>query len=77
MLQNDRKLYIKNITGNTEVYHTTTSNYIDFQPTGTQVFGNIAINWTVDQYIIFGGQVFGSADSMKGLSFEIERIRTT
>jgi hypothetical protein len=77
MLQNDRKLYIKNITGNTEVYHTTTSNYLDFQPTATQVFGNIAINWTVDQYIIFGGQLFGSADSFKGSSYEIERIRTT
>jgi hypothetical protein len=77
MLQNDRKLYIKNITGNTEVYATTVSSYLDFQPTGTQVFGNIAINWTVDQYIIFGGQLFGSADSFKGLSYEIERIRTT
>jgi hypothetical protein len=77
MLQNDRKLYIKNITGSTEVYTTTVSSYLDFQPTGTQVFANIAIDWTVNQYIIFGGQLFFSTDSFKGLSYEIERIRTT
>ena len=77
MLQIDRKLYIKNITSNTEVYNTGVSNYLYFQPTANQVWSNPSIDWAVNQYIICVGQVFSSADSMKGLSYEIERIRTT
>jgi hypothetical protein len=77
MVQMDRKLYIKNTTTNTEVYNPTSAVSQEFTATSTQVFSNIAINWTIDQYIIAADTLTSTLDTFKGTSFEIERIRTT
>jgi hypothetical protein len=77
MMQLDRKLYIKNVTTNTEMYNTAVSAFAEFTPTNTSVFTNIAINWTVDQYIICANTLNSASDSWKGVSLEIERIRQT
>lgn len=77
MVQLDRKLYIKNVTANTEIYNTAVNSYPEFTPTNTSVFTNIAINWTADQYIICANTLNSAADSFKGSSYEIERIRQT
>jgi hypothetical protein len=77
MVQVDRKLYIKNATSNTEIYNTAANSYAEFTPTNTSVYTNIAIDWTADQYIIFANTLNSAADSFKGSSYEIERIRTT
>ena len=77
MVQVDRKLYIKNTTSNTEIYNAAANSYAEFTPTNTSVYTNIAIDWTADQYIIFANTLNSAADSFKGSSYEIERIRTT
>ena len=77
MIQMDRKLYIKNVTGNTEMYNTTVSSSGEYTLTSTSTFTNIAINWTINQYIIFANTLNSTSDSFKGVSYEIERIRQT
>jgi len=77
MMQIDRKLYIKNVTSNTETYVNNVNSPYEYTNNPTIVFSNIAINWTVDQYLICANTLSNSADSFKGTSFEIERIRTT
>jgi len=77
MIQMDRKLYIKNVTGNTEMYNTTVSSSGEYTLTATSTFTNIAINWTINQYIIFANTLNSTSDSFKGVSYEIERIRQT
>jgi hypothetical protein len=77
IMQIDRKLYIKNVTTNTETYTNNTNSPYEYTNNPTIVFSNIAINWTVDQYLICSNTLSNSGDSFKGTSFEIERIRTT
>ena len=77
MVQMDRKLYVKNTTTNTEVYNPTSPVSQEFTATSTQVFSNIAINWTIDQYIIGANTLANASDTFKGASFEVERIRST
>jgi len=77
MMQIDRKLYIKNVTSNTETYINNVNSPYEYTNVPTSVFSNIAINWTVDQYLICANTLGNSGDSFKGTSFEIERIRTT
>jgi len=77
MEQMDRKLYIKNVTTNTETYNTAASSPYEYTNTATSAFTNIAINWTIDQYIIGANSLGSALDTFKGSSFEIERIRTT
>jgi hypothetical protein len=77
MIQMDRKLYIKNVTGNTEMYNTTVSSSGEYTLTSTSTFTNIAINWTINQYIIFANTLNSTSDSFRGVSYEIERIRQT
>ena len=77
MEQMDRKLYIKNATTNTEVYNVTANSAGEYTNTGTSAFANIAINWTVNQYIIAANSLGSALDTFKGSSYEIERIRTT
>jgi hypothetical protein len=77
MIQMDRKLYIKNVTGNTEMYNTTVSSSGEYTLTATSTFTNIAINWTINQYIIFANTLNSTSDSFRGVSYEIERIRQT
>jgi hypothetical protein len=77
MEQMDRKLYIKNVTGNTETYNTTASSAGEYTNTSTSAFTNIAINWTINQYIIGANSLGSALDTFKGSSFEVERIRTT
>ena len=73
----DRKLYIKNVTTNTETYVNNVNSPYEYTNVATSVFSNIAINWTVDQYLICANTLTTGSDSFKGSSFEIERIRTT
>lgn len=77
MEQMDRKLYIKNATTNTEVYNVTANSAGEYTNTSTSAFANIAINWTVNQYIIAANSLGSALDTFKGSSYEIERIRTT
>jgi hypothetical protein len=77
IMQIDRKLYIKNVTTNTETYTNNTNSPYEYTNNPSIVFANIAINWTVNQYLICANTLSNSADSFKGSSFEIERIRTT
>jgi hypothetical protein len=79
MIQVDRKLYIKNTRENTEMFNTGLSNttYPEYIVSANNVFTNIAIDWTVNQYIIFANALGSASDSFKGSSYEIERIRTT
>jgi hypothetical protein len=77
MMQIDRKLYIKNVTSNTETYVNNVNSPYEYTNVPTSVFSNVAINWTVDQYLICADTLGNSSDSFKGSSFEIERIRTT
>jgi hypothetical protein len=77
MMQIDRKLYIKNVTSNTETYVNNVNSPYEYTNVPTSVFSNVAINWTVDQYLICADTLGNSGDSFKGSSFEIERIRTT
>ena len=79
MIQVDRKLYIKNTTTNTEMFNTGLSNstYPEYIVSANSVFTNIAIDWTVNQYIIFANALGSASDSIKGSTYEIERIRTT
>ena len=77
MVQMDRKLYIKNTTTNTEVYSPTSPVALYYTATSTATFSNIAINWTIDQYLIAANTLTSALDTFKGSSFEIERTRTT
>jgi hypothetical protein len=77
MEQMDRKLYIKNVTGNTETYNVTANSAFEYTNTSTSAFANIAINWTIDQYIIAANSLGSALDTFKGSSYEIERIRQT
>jgi hypothetical protein len=77
MEQMDRKLYIKNVTTNTEMYNVTAPSAGEYTNTATSAFTNIAINWTIDQYIIFANTLASALDTFKGSSYEVERIRTT
>jgi hypothetical protein len=49
----------------------------EYTLTATSTFTNIAINWTINQYIIFANTLNSTSDSFKGVSYEIERIRQT
>jgi len=77
MEQMDRKLYIKNVTTNTEMYNVTANSAGEYTNTATSAFTNIAINWTIDQYIIAANSLGSALDTFKGSSYEIERIRQT
>jgi hypothetical protein len=77
MVQIDRKLYIKNTTTNTEVYSPTSPVALYYTATSTAAFSNIAVNWTIDQYLIAANTLASALDTFKGSSFEIERTRTT
>ena len=77
MVQMDRKLYVKNTTTNTEVYSPTSPVALYYTATSTAAFSNIAINWTIDQYLIGANTLASALDTFKGSSFEIERTRTT
>jgi hypothetical protein len=77
MVQMDRKLYVKNTTTNTEVYSPTSPVALYYTATSTAAFSNIAINWTIDQYLIGANTLASALDTFKGSSFEVERIRTT
>jgi cobalamin biosynthesis protein CbiG len=80
MIQVDRKLYIKNTTGSTEMFNAalnTVATYPEYIVSSGSVFTNIAIDWTTDRYIIFANALGNAADSLKGSSYEIERIRQT
>jgi len=77
MEQMDRKLYIKNVTTNTEMYNVTANSAGEYTNTSTSAFANIAINWTIDQYIIAANSLGSALDTFKGSSYEIERIRQT
>ena len=77
MVQIDRKLYIKNTTTNTEVYSPTSPVALYYTATSTAAFSNIAVNWTIDQYLIAANTLASALDTFKGSSFEIERTQTT
>jgi hypothetical protein len=71
-----RFLAIKNATTNTEVVSATTSLLTDYNsvPSPASVT-TLAINWTVDQYIIFAVNATGTgADSIRATMYSIEKL---
>jgi hypothetical protein len=70
---NQRYLAIKNATTNTEVITATTSLLSDYNSVATSV-STLAINWTVDQYIIFQVNAANAADSIRATMYSIEKL---
>jgi hypothetical protein len=70
---NQRYLAIKNATTNTEVVTATTSLLSDYNSVATAV-STLAINWTVDQYIIFQVNAANAADSIRATMYSIEKL---
>jgi len=68
-----RFLAIKNATTNTEVVTATTSLLSDYNSVATAV-STLAINWTVDQYIIFQVNAANGADSIRATMYSIEKL---
>jgi len=70
-----RYLAIKNATTNTEVVSVTTSLLSDYNnvPSPASVT-TLAINWTVDQYIIFAVNALNGADSLRATMYSIEKL---
>jgi hypothetical protein len=68
-----RFLAIKNATTNTEVITTTTNQLTDYNNFSTAV-STLAINWTVDQYIIFAVNALNGADSIRASMYSIEKL---
>jgi hypothetical protein len=70
--QMQRNLAIKNATNNTEVPITTATLATDTINTGD--FATVAINWTVDQYIVFALQNTSALDTNFGSMYLIEKL---
>ncbi len=68
-----RFLAIKNATTNTEVITATTNLLTDYNNLTTAV-STLAINWTVDQYIIFAVNAINAADSIRATMYSIEKL---
>jgi hypothetical protein len=68
-----RFLAVKNATTNTEVVTATSSLLTDYNVITTAV-STLAINWTVDQYIIFAVVVVNAADSIRATMYSIEKL---
>jgi hypothetical protein len=68
-----RFLAIKNATTNTEVITATSSQLTDYASLATAV-STLAINWTVDQYIIFAVNALNAADSIRATMYSIEKL---
>jgi hypothetical protein len=68
-----RFLAIKNATTNTEVVTATTSLLSDYNNLTTAVT-TLAINWTVDQYIIFAVVATNAADTIRATMYSIEKL---
>ena len=68
-----RFLAIKNATTNTEVVTATTSLLSDYNNLTTAVT-TLAINWTVDQYIIFAVVATNAGDSIRATMYSIEKL---
>jgi hypothetical protein len=68
-----RFLAIKNVTTNTEVITATASQLTDYNNLTTAV-STLAINWTVDQYIIFAVNAGNAADSIRASMYSIEKL---
>jgi hypothetical protein len=68
-----RFLAIKNATTNTEVITATSSQLTDYNNLTTAV-STLAINWTVDQYIIFAVNAINAADSIRATMYSIEKL---
>jgi len=70
-----RFLAIKNATTNTEVVSVTTSLLTDYNNVpSTASVTTLAINWTVDQYIIFAVNATNGADSIRATMYSIEKL---
>jgi hypothetical protein len=70
-----RFLAIKNATTNTEVINNTSNLLIDYAAiTSPASVSTLAINWTVDQYIIFAVNVTNAADSIRATMYSIEKL---
>ncbi len=68
-----RFLAIKNATTNTEVITATTNLLTDYNNLTTAV-STLAINWTVDQYIIFAVNALNISDSIRATMYSIEKL---
>jgi hypothetical protein len=68
-----RFLAIKNASTNTEVVTATTNQLTDYASFTTAV-STLAINWTVDQYIIFAVNAINAADSIRATMYSIEKL---
>jgi len=68
-----RFLAIKNATTNTEVITATSSQLTDYASLTTAV-STLAINWTVDQYIIFAVNAINGTDSIRATMYSIEKL---
>jgi hypothetical protein len=68
-----RFLAIKNATTNTEVITATASQLTDYNNFTTAV-STLAINWTVDQYIIFAVNAGNAGDSIRATMYSIEKL---
>ena len=68
-----RFLAIKNATTNTEVITATTNLLTDYNNLTTAV-STLAIDWTVDQYIIFAVNALNAADSIRATMYSIEKL---
>jgi hypothetical protein len=68
-----RFLAIKNATTNTEVVTATSSLLTDYNNITTAV-STLAINWTVDQYIIFAVVATNAGDSIRATMYSIEKL---
>ena len=68
-----RFLAIKNATTNTEVITATSSQLTDYNNLTTAV-STLAINWTVDQYIIFAVNALNGGDSIRATMYSIEKL---
>jgi hypothetical protein len=68
-----RFLAIKNATTNTEVIAATTNLLTDYNNLTTAV-STLAIDWTVDQYIIFAVNALNAGDSIRTSMYSIEKL---
>ena len=68
-----RFLAIKNVSTNTEVITATANQLTDYNNFTTAV-STLAINWTVDQYIIFAVNALNGADSIRATMYSIEKL---
>ena len=70
-----RYLAIKNSTTNTEVISATTSLLVDYSNVASPAsVTTLAINWTVDQYIIIGINAANTADTIRATMYSIEKL---